>query len=89
MAIRGIVNRSTVAEIGRFGIITNSEHHNHRVRVVDDSVNTGGFLVYEWWDGSNGPNENHAIDNWVENLEGLESYFREWGVSVEWESVSP
>ena len=77
---------STV-EIGRIGTVSGSEHANHRVRVVDDVANSGGFLIYEWWDGSNGPNENHAFDNWVENREHLESYFREWGVNVEWKPV--
>lgn len=44
-------------------------------------------MIYEWWNGSNGPNENLAFDNWVEYRAGLESYFREWGVNVEWKSV--
>jgi hypothetical protein len=77
----------SVVEIGCVGMVMGSKHPNHRVRVVDDAANTGGFLIYEWWDGSNGPNENHAFDNWVESREGLDSYFLEWGVNVEWKSV--
>lgn len=69
------------------GTVTNSEHPNHRVRVVDDSKGTGGFLIFEWWDGSNGPNENRAFDSWVETREDLEAFFREGGWNVEWKSV--
>jgi len=60
---------------------------NHRVKVVDDSVNTGGFLIYQWWDGSNGPNENAAFGDWVENREQLETFFREEGWNVDWKAV--
>ncbi|WP_171088921.1 hypothetical protein [Usitatibacter rugosus] len=74
-------------EIGREGTVTNSEHPNHRVRVVDDAASTGGFLIYEWWDGSDGPNGNYAFDSWVHTRADLEAFFREGGWNVEWKSV--
>ena len=77
----------SIVVIGRIGVVSGTEHTNHSVRVIDDAANTGGFLIYEWWDGSDGPNENDAFDSWVATREGLEAYFREWGVSVEWKSV--
>lgn len=45
------------------GRIINSSKPHHMVRVEDDAANTGGFLIYEWWAGSSGPNENHAFDS--------------------------
>jgi hypothetical protein len=77
----------SVVKIGCVGVVANSEHPKHHVRVVDDSENTGGFLIYEWWDGSNGPNENHAFDSWVETREDLDAFFREVGWNVEWNAV--
>jgi hypothetical protein len=66
------------------GLILNSTRIRHSVRVVDDRANTGGFLVFEWWSGSVGPNDNGAFDAWVENETALEQYFTESKWSVEW-----
>lgn len=66
------------------GTILNSHHIGHQVRVSDDSENTGGFLIFEWWRGSNGPNAGNAFDSWVENREDLEKYFQESGWEVKW-----
>ena len=74
-------------QIGRVGLIANSEHKNHRVRVVEDAENTGGFLIFEWWDGSTGPNENHAFDSWVETRADLEQLFGESNWSVDWNAA--
>ena len=65
------------------GDIVNSEHSGHCVRVVDDSENTGGILIYQWWSGSNGPNADNAFDAWVLPSD-LEGYFRETGWQVHW-----
>jgi hypothetical protein len=73
--------------IGICGRILTSEHPNMRVRVQDDAKNTGGFLIYSWWDGSTGPNESGVFDDWVESEADLEQYFAESGWSVEWEQV--
>ena len=75
--------------IGVAGAVLNSKHPGHRVRVADDTENTGGFLIFEWWDGSDGPNENRAFDSWVESREVLEAYFIEAGWEVEWEASTP
>lgn len=69
--------------IGSVGSITNSGRPGHAVCVADDSENTGGFIVHEWWAGSTGPNKNGAFDSWVENLESLSQFF----IESEWQIV--
>jgi hypothetical protein len=66
------------------GLIRNSDKHNHKVRVADDSESTGGFLVYEWWQGSDGPNQDFAFDSWVESELALQQFFKETGWLVQW-----
>lgn len=68
------------------GIIKNSEHPSHKVLVRDDHENTGGYLIFEWWEKSGGPNENEAFDDWVENSNALEQYFVESGWLIEWKT---
>jgi hypothetical protein len=66
------------------GTILNSQHVGHQVRVSDDSENTGGFLIFEWWQGSDGPNAGNAFDSWVKNREDLAGFFQESGWEVKW-----
>jgi hypothetical protein len=68
------------------GVITNSQHIGHTIKVVDDRESSGGFLIFEWWPGSNGPNQNNAFDSWVENEVALEEFFLESGWVIEWHS---
>jgi hypothetical protein len=70
--------------VGLEGHILDSKHAGHVIRVEDDIANTGGFLVFQRWSGSDGPNGNGEFDDWVENLEALESYFVESGLQVHW-----
>lgn len=72
--------------IGIEGRISNSEHHLHVVLVQDDTSNSGGFLIFESWAGSNGPNPSGAFDNWVESIFALEQFFEESGWVVQWKS---
>ena len=71
--------------IGIVGIVTNGEYPNMRIRIEDDSENTGGFLIYQWWEGSNGPNAQNAFDDWVETKDTLGKYLAESGWVVEWQ----
>ena len=68
------------------GRILNATRSGHSIRVADDRANTGGFLVYEWWHGSEGPNEQGAFDAWVENEAALVQFFAEARWAVEWRS---
>jgi hypothetical protein len=73
----------------RFGVegrLTNSERSGHRVRVEDDRAATGGFLIYEWWHDSNGPNGGGAYDSWVEAYDDVVAFFKEFAWAVEWQS---
>jgi len=71
--------------IGVRGRVLNGQHPNMKIRVDDDVEDTGGFLIYQWWDGSNGPNEHGAFDDWVESRASLERYIANVGWTVEWE----
>jgi hypothetical protein len=71
-------------QIGTTGSVTNTDRQGRCVRVEDDRADTGGFLVYEWWVGANGPNENAAFDSWVQNEVELSQFFREAGWLVQW-----
>jgi hypothetical protein len=75
-------------KVGITGEIVNSSHSGHRVRVVDDTENTGGFLIFEWWPGSGGPNEDEAFDNWVVDRSALERYFHESAWQVHWHTAT-
>lgn len=70
--------------VGVVGAVANSVRAGHRVRVEEDRENSGGFLVFEWWDGSDGPNEPGAFDSWVETADHLQAYFQEAGWQVDW-----
>ena len=69
---------------GLVGAVTNSDRPGHRVRVQDDRENTGGFLIFEWWHGSNGPNESGAFDSWVQTQDDLISFIQHSGWQIDW-----
>ncbi len=70
--------------VGVIGKVLNSQHSEHKVCIVDDSINTGGFLVFENWKGSDGPNRGGWFDTWVEDETTLICFFAEAGWSIEW-----
>ena len=53
-----------------------------QVRVEDDSVNTGGFLILASRNFADPSAE--AFDDWVEDEASLQGYFRESGWVVKW-----
>ena len=70
--------------IGVIGKIRNGEHAEMHVRVEDDAKSTGGYLVYQLWKNSGGPNADGAFDDWVESKKQLEDYFDSTGWSIDW-----
>jgi hypothetical protein len=70
------------------GRISNTKYPGHHVLVKEDIGNTGGFLVFEWWENSDGPNENGAFDCWVEDLSSLKRFFDESAWVVIWGNES-
>ena len=75
--------------LGAIGKIVNSSSGDHMVRVDDDTVNTGGFLIYEWWPGSTGPNKDRAFDSWVESKDDLQRVIEQSGWLIEWATETP
>jgi hypothetical protein len=74
--------------IGVQGRVMNTPQPGLTVRVENDSEDTGGFLIYQWWHGSQGPNQHGAFDDWVESVEGVEKFFAQKGWSVNWDRPS-
>lgn len=66
------------------GEIQNSERIEHRVLVSGTAENTDGLFIYEWWQGSDGPNANDAFDSWVADRQELQQFFEEAGWDVVW-----
>ncbi len=71
-------------KIGVVGIVVNGEYPNMCIRIEDDSENTGGYLIYQWWEGSNGPNAGNAFDDWVESDAVLREYMKEAKWEIAW-----
>ena len=67
-------------KIGEFGKITTGQNMGHYVKVIDDSADTGGFLILT------GPTSDlkDCYDNWVEDSNALQAYFTEAGWRVLW-----
>jgi hypothetical protein len=72
-------------QVGIVGRVANSERPGHFIRVQDDRDNTSGFLVFEWWDGSDGPNPGSAFDTRVENEADLRALVEQAGWQIDWD----
>ena len=71
--------------IGVQGRVINAPQQGLTLLLENDSQNTGGFLIYQWWNGSQGPNEHGAFDDWVASLDGVEQFIANNGWSVDWD----
>lgn len=67
-------------KIGAVGKILAGEDAGCYLKVVDDSANTGGFLILTAHDSG----MKDGFDSWVENKEALKKYFEEAKWLVEW-----
>jgi hypothetical protein len=68
--------------LGATGRITRGEEAGRFVQVIDDSENTGGFLILTSAD-SEGNVE--AFDNWVESIVDVERYGEESAWEIDWD----
>ncbi|MBL3558394.1 hypothetical protein JK643_18565 [Marinobacter sp. JB05H06] len=68
--------------VGKIGVVLAGENIGWQIRVEDDSVNTGGYLVLTSRDFTDPHAE--AFDDWVEDEGALQEYFRESGWVVKW-----
>jgi len=65
---------------GIVGKIVAGDDAGWYVKVVDDTANTGGFLVLT----SDRPDMTTGFDNWVETKEAVGSFFAESNWEVDW-----
>lgn len=68
------------AIIGKIGKIVAGDEVGRFVKIVDDSKNTGGFLILT----ADDVQFHNGYDNWVEDEISLNRYFQESGWLVEW-----
>jgi hypothetical protein len=66
--------------VGRVGKIVAGDEAGSYIRIVDDSENTGGFLLLT----SKSPDMQNGFDNWVESESALKAYFEEARWVVDW-----
>jgi hypothetical protein len=69
-------------KIGKIGRIDSGQYAGYEIKIVNDRKNTGGFLIlvsrsFEF-------STNEGFDDWVEDEEGLSSYFRENALEISW-----
>lgn len=67
-------------KIGNIGKIVKGDDVGNFVKIIDDSQNTGGFLIIT---SANQAFE-EGYDDWVENEESLIKYFTESKWEIEW-----
>ncbi|MDD5330546.1 MAG: hypothetical protein PHX38_11100 [Sulfuricella sp.] len=66
--------------IGEIGRILAGEESGNYVKVLDDTENTGGYLILT----APAIDMRHGYDNWVESKDALARYFEESGWTTEW-----
>ena len=67
-------------KVGIVGKIIKGDEEGSFIKVVDDKINTGGYLILT----SSNTSFNNSFDGWVENELELKNYFIESGWKVEW-----
>ncbi|GHU07590.1 hypothetical protein AGMMS50225_04760 [Betaproteobacteria bacterium] len=68
-------------EVGKIGKIVAGQEQGCYVKVIDDEVNTGGFLILT----ATAPDMLAGFDSWVEDRETLQRFFEEAEWLIEWE----
>lgn len=67
-------------QINKVGLILHGSQSGWFVKVVDDSAESGGFLVFT----ADNQEMRGAFDGWVEKYEDLPQYFSEKKWQIEW-----
>ena len=65
--------------IGRTGLIRDGEYDGYSIRIDDDRINTGGYLILVWKN-----NTNEGFDDWVQSEDDVDKYLLESGWTVAW-----
>lgn len=66
-------------KINSKGVILEGDNKGWHVFIEDDAENTGGYLILK-----TSQDLNEGYDNWVENLDDLQSYFQESNWKIKW-----
>lgn len=69
-------------KIGVAGRIIEGDDVGQHIEVIDDSENTGGFLILQVPDLAS----NEGYDDWVEDIDSLHIYFDESNWNIEWDN---
>lgn len=67
-------------KIGQLGKIVSGTEAGRYIHIVDDAENTGGFLILIALD----PELRTGLDDWVENSQVLDQYFKQCDWIIEW-----
>jgi hypothetical protein len=67
--------------LGTLGRIKAGQELGRIVEVIDDSENSGGFLIFTYADMDRAP---EVFDSWVESIIDVDVYFDASGWEVEW-----
>ena len=67
-------------KIGEIGKIVAGDEQGCYVKVLDDTISTGGFLILT----ATAPDMQDGFDDWVESREKLQRFFEESEWIIEW-----
>lgn len=67
-------------KINTIGKVAEGEDVGAFVKIIDDSKETGGYIILI----SDNQSFDSAYDDWVENMPSLEHYFKESRWVIEW-----
>lgn len=67
-------------KIGEIGKIVAGDEQGCYVKVLDDTISTGGFLILT----AKAPDMKGCFDDWVESREKLQRFFEESEWIIEW-----
>ncbi len=69
-------------KIGKVGLIEEGDMKGWYIRVDDDTINTGGFLIL--YNSYPDMLSSSGYDEWVENKESLKDFFEESSWNIKW-----
>jgi hypothetical protein len=71
-------------KINKVGLILEGEEKGRYVKIVDDSLNTGGYLIYTYNSLDLKTQGYQCYDSWVETSQDIQNYFNESSWKILW-----